>query len=82
MKDQNMTSLPDPRIEACSLARVVGSRSRAISNLSDQIAAISNSGATEMKPEEWLILSSSLEKLMNELDEEIKHCTQKMSYAW
>lgn len=76
----NMTSLPDPRIEACAIARVVGTRSRAIANLSDQIAAISSTDTTEMKPDEWKILSSSLERLMTELNEEIETFTQKTSH--
>jgi hypothetical protein len=74
-----MSKLADPRHTACAKARVIGIRARSISDFGNQIAAIKD--PTAVSPEEWIVLSNSIGKLMEELQDEIGNFIQKASYA-
>lgn len=74
-----MTALPDPRNSACAVARVIRARAYSISDLGNQIAAISD--PTAVTPEEWVVLSESLRRLGQELNDEIDTFVMRVSNA-
>ncbi|WP_306112617.1 MULTISPECIES: hypothetical protein [unclassified Roseovarius] len=74
-----MTSLEEPLDTARAIGRVIRTRANAISDLGNQIVELPD--PNKVTPEEWIVLSDALIKLLKELHEEIEIFAQKASYA-
>jgi hypothetical protein len=72
-----MTRLPDPLIQACATARVIGVRASSIAKLGDQIASFAD--PAKVPAEEWDVLEEALKTLLKELTDEIETFSQKAS---
>ncbi len=73
-----MTKLPEPLIQACATARVIGIRASSIAKLGDQIASFAD--PAKVPTEEWGVLDKALQTLLKELTDEIETFSQKASY--
>jgi hypothetical protein len=74
-----MTSLPDPRIEACAKARLIEARAQAIAGFARHIADIPDPLA--VKSEEWAGYSQSLDVLLKEITDDIEIVISKSQHA-
>jgi hypothetical protein len=72
-----MTRLPDPLIQACATARVIGVRASSIAKLGDQIASFAD--PAKVPAEEWDVLEEALKTLLKELTDEVETFSQKAS---
>lgn len=73
-----MTKLPEPSIQACATARVIGVRASSIAKLGDQIASFTD--RAKVPTEEWDVLANALQTLLKELTDEIETFSQKVSH--
>ncbi len=74
-----MTKVPDPLVEACATARLIEARALTISGFARNISKTPDPMA--VKPEEWLSLSHSFNKLLDELKDEIETFMNKAQYG-
>ncbi|MCP1168910.1 hypothetical protein [Limimaricola litoreus] len=74
-----MTTLPDPRIEACAKARLIETRAQAIAGFARQLSDIRD--PTSIQPEEWVSYSQSLEALLKEITDDVETVISKAQHA-
>ena len=74
-----MTKVPDPLVEACATARLIEARALTISGFARNISETSDPMA--VKPEEWINISHSFNKLLDELKDEIETFTSKAQHG-
>jgi hypothetical protein len=74
-----MTSLPDPLVEACAMARLIEARAQALASFA---RTISNTSDTHtVKPEEWRSFSNSFDALLSDLKGDIETFSRKAEYG-
>ena len=73
-----MAKLPEPSIQACATARVIGVRASSIAKLGDQISSFTD--PAKVPNEEWDVLAQALEALLKELTAEIETFSHKASF--